>query len=185
MCALHGEVGAMLLKVLFSDHQHQAVSWLNASEQLCLSTLYQGGTSHCLELGGPSTVALDVVLHRGVLSTGSVEGSHLLGLGECSGTSTGGTDEADGCPIGEAPCDKENGWDEGACPISRWKEAASAPLNYPGLAFKAAWQAERSQSDSYLPLGWFAPPGVWWPLHVACGVTQPVRPFVLQLPCWL
>ena len=76
------------------------VSQLNASEWLCLSTLYQGGTSHCLELGGPSMAALDVVLARGVLSTESGEGSHLLGLGENSGAGAGGAAEADGCSAG-------------------------------------------------------------------------------------
>ena len=85
------------------------VSELNASEQLCLNTLYQGETSHCLELGGPSVVALDVVPPRGMLSTGPGEGSHLLGMGECSGTSTRGAAEADGCLMGEVPCDKVNG----------------------------------------------------------------------------
>ena len=67
---------------------------------------------------GPSTVALDVVLPRGMLSTGSGEGSHHLGLGECSGTGTGGAAEADGCLEGEAPCEKENGWDVGVCPLN-------------------------------------------------------------------
>ena len=53
-------------------------------------------------------------------STGSGEGCHLLGLGEYSGAwqrrkLTG----ADGCSVGEAPCDMVNGWDMGACPINR------------------------------------------------------------------
>ena len=74
-----------------------------------MTALHQGGTSCHLDLGGPSEVALDVVLPRGVLSTGSGEGCHLLGLGECSGTSTGGAAEADGCLVREAPCDKVNG----------------------------------------------------------------------------
>ena len=45
------------------------------------------------------------------------EGCHLLGLGDCSGDSAGGAAGADGCSTGEAPCDKVNGWDVGACPI--------------------------------------------------------------------
>ena len=106
------------LKYSFLASLTRLVSWLNAPEQLCLSTLYQGGTSCPLELGGPSMVALDVVPPRGMLSTGSGEGSHPLGLGECSGASAGGATEADGCLVGEAPCDKENGWDVGACPIN-------------------------------------------------------------------
>ena len=93
------------------------MSWLNASEQLHISTLYKVGISHCLELGGPSEVALDVVPPRGVSSTGSGEGCCHLGLGECSGTGEGAAG-ADGCSIGEAPCDKVNGWDMGACPIN-------------------------------------------------------------------
>ena len=54
-------------------------------------------------------VALDVVPPRGVLSTGSGEGCHLLCLGGCSGAGTGGAAEVDGCLAGEAPCDNENG----------------------------------------------------------------------------
>ena len=71
--------------------------------------------------GGPSEVALDMVLLRGILSTGSREGCHLLGLRECSGaTGTGGAAEADGCLVREAPCYKVNEWDMGACPIKMW-----------------------------------------------------------------
>ena len=70
-----------------------------------------------MELGGPSEVALDMVLPRGMLSTGSGEGCHLLGLGDCAGTGAGGAAEADSCSAGESPCDKVNGWDVGACPI--------------------------------------------------------------------
>ena len=63
-------------------------------------------------------VALDVVPPRGMLSTGSGEGCHLLGLGECTGTGAGGDAEAYGCLVGEAPCDKENRWDMGTYPIN-------------------------------------------------------------------
>ena len=112
------KLGECFLKYSFLASLTRLVSWLNTSEQLCLSTLYQGGTSHHLELGGPSAVALDVVPPRGMPSTGSGEGSCLLGLGECSGAGAGGAAEADGCLAGEAPCDKENGWDVGACPIN-------------------------------------------------------------------
>ena len=71
-----------------------------------------------MELGGPSEVALDVVPPRGVSYQGSGEGCCLLGLGEHSGASEGGAPEADSCLAGEAPCDKVNGWDVGACPIN-------------------------------------------------------------------
>ena len=60
---------------------------------------------------------MDVVLPRGMLSAGSGEGCHLLGLGDCSGTGVGGAAEVDSCSTGEAPCDKVNGWDVGACSI--------------------------------------------------------------------
>ena len=103
------KLGECFLKYSFLATHTRLVSQLNASEWLCLSTLYQGGTSCHLELGDPSTVALDVVPPRGMLSTGSGEGSCLLGLGECSDTSAGGTAEVGGCSVGEAPCDKENG----------------------------------------------------------------------------
>ena len=107
-----------LLKYSFLVSLTRLVSQLNASEWLHLSTLYQGGISHCLELGSPSEVALDMVPPRGMSSTGSGEGCHLLGLGECSGTREEGATGGDGCSIGEAPCDKVNGWDMGACPIN-------------------------------------------------------------------
>ena len=93
------KLGECFLKYSFLAAFTRLVSQLNASEWLCLSALYQGGTSCCLQLGGPSVVALDVVLPRGMPSSGSGEGSHLLGLGlgESSGTSAGEAVEADGC----------------------------------------------------------------------------------------
>ena len=63
-------------------------------------------------------VAVDVVPPIGMLSTGSGEECHFLGLGENSGVGKGGAAEADGCSTGEAPCDKVKGWDVGACPIN-------------------------------------------------------------------
>ena len=92
------------------------MSQLNASEQLCLITLFQGETSCHLELGGPSEVALDVVPTRGMLAMGSAKESCLLDLGDCSGAGTGGAAEADSCSTGEVPCDKVNRWDVGVCP---------------------------------------------------------------------
>ena len=71
-----------------------------------------------LGAGEPSKVALDVVPPRGMSFTGSGEGCHLLGLEECLGAGEEGTTVANGCSVGEAPCDKVNGWDVGACPIN-------------------------------------------------------------------
>ena len=73
-----------------------------------------------MELGGPSGVAWDMVLPRGVSSTGSDEGCHCLGLGECSGAGEVEAAGADGCSVGMAPCERVNGWDVGACPINTW-----------------------------------------------------------------
>ena len=112
------KLGECFLKYSFLASLTRLLSLVNASEWLYLSTLYQGGTLCHLELGSPSQVALDVIPLRGMLSTGSGEVCHLLALGECSGTSTGGAAEADGCLVGEAPCDKVDGWDMGAWPIN-------------------------------------------------------------------
>ena len=112
------KLGECFIKYSFLASLTRLVIQMNAFEQLCLSTLYQDGTSCHLEVGGHSEVALDVVLLRGMPSTGSGKGCHLLGLGACSGTGTGGAAETNGCLVGEAPCDKVNGWDVGACPIN-------------------------------------------------------------------
>ena len=112
------KLGECFLKYSFLASLTRLVSWLNASEQLHLSTLYQGEISHCLKLEGSSEVVLDVVLPRGMSSTGSGEGCCLLSLGECSGAREEGAAGTDGCSIGKAPCDKVNGWDMGACPIN-------------------------------------------------------------------
>ena len=116
MCALCSGVGGVSFKVLLPSPLTRLVSQLNASEWLCVSTLYKGVISCHLELVGPSEVVLDMVLPRGMSSTGSGEGCHHLGLGECSGTGEEGATGADGCSIGKAPCDKLNGWDMGVCP---------------------------------------------------------------------
>ena len=76
---------------------------------LSLSALFQGRISHCLELGGPSKVAFNVVPPTGMLSTGSGEGCHLLGLGDCLGTGVGGVAEAGCTYTGEALCNMMNG----------------------------------------------------------------------------
>ena len=59
------------------------MSQLNASAQLGLSAVSQGGTFCLLELGGPPGVTVEVVPPRGMLSTNSGEGCHLLSLGDC------------------------------------------------------------------------------------------------------
>ena len=45
------KLGECFLKYSFLATLTRLVSWLDASEWLCLSTLYQGGTSHHLEIG--------------------------------------------------------------------------------------------------------------------------------------
>ena len=62
-----------------------------------------------LGAGGPSEVAFDVVPPRGMLSTGSGEGCHLLGLGDCLGTGAGGVAGVGCFSTGEALCDRTNG----------------------------------------------------------------------------
>ena len=79
------KLGECFLKYSSLVSLTRLVSWLNASEQLHVSTLYKGGISHHLELGGPSEVALGVVPPRGMSSTGSGEGCHCMGLEEFSG----------------------------------------------------------------------------------------------------
>ena len=80
-------------------------------------------------------------------------GGCLLGLGEQSGAREGGAAGADSCSLVEAPGDKVNGWDVGTCPINKWYEANSTPLNSTGLACRAAWHAER-KSIWLLPSSW-------------------------------
>ena len=118
-------------------------SLLNASVWLSLSALFQGGTSCCLELGGSYKVVLDVAPPRGMLSPGSGEGCHLLGLGDCLDTGMGRAAGADCSSAGEVLHDRVNGWDVGACPNKMWYEATSTPLSSAGLVCRAAWQAER------------------------------------------
>ena len=87
-----------------------------------MNALFQGGTSHLLDLlgGGFSGAVLGVVLLGSMLSTGSGEGCHLLGLGDCLGAGAGGAAGA-GCPYaGVVLGDKKNEWDVGACPNKTW-----------------------------------------------------------------
>ena len=113
-----GKLGECLLKYSSLVSLTRLVSQLKASEQLYDSTLCKGGISCHMELGGPSGVDLDVVPSRGMSSTRSGEGCCCLDLDECSGAGEAGATGADGCLVGEAPCDKINGWDMGACPIN-------------------------------------------------------------------
>ena len=71
---------SLLVSFTRSESQPNALAWLG------FSALPQGRISHHLELGGPARVAFEVVLPKGMLSTGSGEGCHLLGLGDCLGT---------------------------------------------------------------------------------------------------
>ena len=95
-------------------------SQLNTSAWLSLSALYQGGTSHLLELGGPTGVTFKVVLPRGILSTVSGEGCHLLGLGDCLGTGVGGEAEVSCSSTGEVLCSRVSGGNGGVCPSKMW-----------------------------------------------------------------
>ena len=70
--------------------------------QLGLSTLFQGGISCHLELGGPSKVIFNVVPPRGMLSTGSGDECCLLGLGDCLDSGAGGVAEVGCSSTGEA-----------------------------------------------------------------------------------
>ena len=95
-------------------------SWPNVSALLSLSALSQGGISHCLELGCSPRVAFKVFLPKGMVSTGSGEGCHLLGLGDCLGTGVGGAAGAGCSSTGEALCNRMKGGDGGVCPNKMW-----------------------------------------------------------------
>ena len=70
--------------------------------------------------GGPPGVTFEVVPPKGMLSTGSGEGCHLLGLGDCLDTDVAGTAEAGCSSSGEAHCNRMNGGDGGVCPNKMW-----------------------------------------------------------------
>ena len=134
--------------------------------------------------GSPSKVALDMVPPRGMLSTGSGEGCHLLGLVDCSDAGTGGAAGADCCSAGRsllirwmvetgvpAPrkCDRK-------LPAHLW-----APLGwYVGQPDR--WRG--SQFGFCLSLRWLVPPGLGWFWHVAWGMTLPKRPPRSWHPWW-
>ena len=91
-------------------------SQLNASAQLGLSVLNQGGVSHLLGLEGPPGVAFGVVPPIGMLSTGSGEGCHILGLGDCLGAGVGEAAVVGCSSMGEVFCGRMSGGDGGVCP---------------------------------------------------------------------
>ena len=98
-----------------------------ASAQLGFSDLNQGGVSHFLGQGGPPSAAAGVAPPRGVFSIGSGKGCHLFGLGDCLDVIMGGVAE-DGCSsMGGVLVGQMSGGDGGACPNSKWYDAASAP----------------------------------------------------------
>ena len=84
------------------------------------SALYQGGTSHLLELGGLPGFALGVVPPRDVLSIGSGEGCCLLGLGDCLGIGVGGAVEVGCSSTVEALCSGASGGNGGVFPNKIW-----------------------------------------------------------------
>ena len=111
-------------------------SWLNTLACLGLSVVNQCGISHLLGLGGPPKVAFGVAPPIGMLSMGSGEGCHLLGLGDCLGASVGGTVVVGCSSTGEVLCGKTSGGDGGVCPSKRWYEAARVLLSGGGLLYK-------------------------------------------------
>ena len=70
--------------------------------------------------GGPPRVAFKVVLPKGVLSTESGKGCHLLGIGDCLSTGMGGAAEVGCDSTGEALCNRMTGGDGGVCPNKMW-----------------------------------------------------------------
>ena len=112
--------GQCLLKYSSLIFLTRLESWLNASRQLHVNALHRGIISHHFELGGPSEVALDMVPLGGETFTGSGEGCCHLGLDKCLGARGEGAMGVNICSEGEAPCERLNGWDIGACPINMW-----------------------------------------------------------------
>ena len=91
-------------------------SWLNALARLGLCVVNQYGISHILGPGGPPKVAFGMATPIGMLSMGSGEGCHLIGLGDCLGTGVG-EPAAVGCSsMGEVLCGNTSGGDRGGCP---------------------------------------------------------------------
>ena len=177
------KLGECLLKYSLLASLTRLVSWLNASEQLYLSTLYQDGTSHHLELRGLSKVALDMLLPRGMSSMGSEEGCHLLGLGEHSGASEGGAAGANGCSAGEIPCDKVNGWVP--APSTSGRKLPMALWSLWGWLVRLLDRQRGSWSDTCPPPAWLVPSGVGWFWHVSIWESLTGRLPGPLCPRWL
>ena len=77
---------------------------------------------------GPPRVAFGVVPPKGVLSTGSGKGCHLLGLGDRLGTDVGKAAVVGCSSMGEVFCCRMGGGDGGDCPIRMSYEVARVPL---------------------------------------------------------
>ena len=111
-------------------------SQLNASAQLGLSVVTHCGISHLLGLAGLPKVAFGVAPPIGMLSMGSGESCHLLGVGDCLGASVGEM-VAVGCSsMGEVLCGETSGGNRGVCPSRMWYEATRVFLSSGGLLYK-------------------------------------------------
>ena len=109
MGALHDEVVGMFQEEFLPGLLYQVRV---PAKGLCVAQLESSVPRWDLLLlgaGGSSEVTFNVVLPRGVLSTGSGEGCCLLGLGDCLGTGAGEVAEACCSSTGEALCDRMNG----------------------------------------------------------------------------
>ena len=78
-----------------------------------------------------------MVLLGGKTSTRSGEGCCHLDLGKGLGAGGERAMGAGTCLEEEAPCERLNGRDVSACPISTWQEATSMPQSSTGLAHRA------------------------------------------------
>ena len=77
-----------------------------------------------------------------MLSTGSGERCHLLGLGDCSGTGMGGVAEVS-CSTGEVLCSGASGGNGDVYSNKIWWEVARVLLSSRGMLYRVTWQAER------------------------------------------
>ena len=123
---------SLLASITISESRLNALAWLG------LSVVNQCGISYLLVLGGPPEVAFGVALPIGMLSMGSGEGCHLLGLGDCLGIGVGGMVAVGSSSEGEVFCGKASGGDEGVCPNKRWYKVVRVLLSGGGLLYKMA-----------------------------------------------
>ena len=142
MVAICDEIGGMLWEVFPSGLFYHVRVPAKCLGTVGLKCFEPGRDLLPLGAGGPPKVAFGVVPPIGMLSTGSGKGCHLLGLGDCLGTSVGEM-AAVGCSsMGEVLCIRMSGGDRGVCPSRIWHEAARAPLSNGWLLYKTTWQAE-------------------------------------------